>query len=75
MKPILLSSLVMMLALAGSVSAAEYYVDATGGEDTNNGLTPETAWKTLTHVNDYAETTGFSDGDIIQLKRARALFH
>ncbi|MFZ4521286.1 MAG: DUF7594 domain-containing protein [Bacteroidales bacterium] len=28
-----------------------YYVDATGGNDLNNGLSPSAAWKTLTKVN------------------------
>ena len=32
-------------------SGAKRYVDATGGLDTNNGLTKETAWQTMTKVN------------------------
>jgi hypothetical protein len=32
-------------------SQINYYVDATNGNDTNNGLTDTTAWKTLSKVN------------------------
>ena len=38
-----------------------YYVDATEGSDENDGLTPETAWKSLDKVNQ----TTFAPGDHI----------
>lgn len=43
----------------------KYHVDATYGLDTNDGLTPQTAWKTLTKVN----ATSFVAGDVIGFKR------
>ena len=58
-----------LLAGAESVSAAEYYVDATGGSDGNNGRSHSTAWKTISKINDFAENPGFSDGDVIAFKR------
>ncbi|MFC7677877.1 discoidin domain-containing protein [Paenibacillus sp. GCM10028914] len=41
-----------------------YYVDSVGGNDANDGLSPETAWKTLTKVN----STTFTPGDSILFK-------
>jgi hypothetical protein len=41
-----------------------YYVDATGGNDNNRGVTSGEAWQTLTKVN----ATTFQPGDQIQLK-------
>ena len=38
-----------------------YYVDATDGSDSNDGLSPETAWKTIEKVNN----TTFQPGDHI----------
>jgi hypothetical protein len=31
--------------------STQYYVDADGGSDANDGLTPATAWQTLSHVS------------------------
>lgn len=45
-----------------------YYVDATGGNDGNNGLSPSTAWKTLTKVN----STTFIPGNHILFKANEA---
>lgn len=42
-----------------------YYVDATGGSDSNDGLTPSTAWATIGHVNNQS----FNPGDRILFKR------
>ena len=35
-----------------------YYIDATGGNDLNNGLSPATAWKSLAKVNGITFTPG-----------------
>lgn len=32
-------------------AAAEYYVSSSEGDDSNDGLTPQTAWKTLNRIN------------------------
>ena len=42
-----------------------YYVDATNGNDFNDGLSPETAWKTIGKVN----SMDFKPGDTILFKR------
>jgi hypothetical protein len=41
-----------------------FYLDATNGNDSNDGLTPETAWKTLDKAND----TVFMPGSSLLLK-------
>jgi hypothetical protein len=43
---------------------ADYYVDATNGSDSNDGTTPDTAWKTINKVN----TSTFSPGEHIVFK-------
>jgi len=42
-----------------------YYVDVTNGNDLNDGLSPATAWKTISKVNN----SSFSPGDYIYFKR------
>lgn len=42
-----------------------FYVDNRNGDDINNGLSPEQAWKSLEHLN----TEGFLPGDVIRLKK------
>jgi hypothetical protein len=37
----------VLTSIASFVRAATYYVDATNGNDSNNGLSPESAWKTI----------------------------
>ncbi|MDO8302237.1 MAG: right-handed parallel beta-helix repeat-containing protein [Sedimentisphaerales bacterium] len=41
------SSSALATTTGGSGTAGTYYLDATDGNDTNTGLTPSTAWKTL----------------------------
>lgn len=53
------------LCSASYAFAATYFVDQTGGNDSNNGSSSGTAWKTLTHV----EGETFSAGDTVKLKR------
>ena len=53
------------LAFATQVTAATYYVDAMGGNDDNDGLSPSTAWASIGKVNDFV----FLDGDTVCLKR------
>ncbi|GAA4302362.1 right-handed parallel beta-helix repeat-containing protein [Aestuariibaculum suncheonense] len=47
--------------------ATEYYVDATLGNDSNNGTSDATPWKTLNKVNN--SSSGFMPGDVIFFKR------
>jgi hypothetical protein len=46
-----------------------YYVDFTGGLDSNDGLTPETAWKTVDKINTEAAAGTFVAGNTIHFKR------
>lgn len=50
-----------------------YYVDATNGNDNNNGLTPSTAWRTLSRVNSASFNT--TNGNVyIGLKRGEVWY-
>ncbi len=48
-----------------TVTGTSYYVDATNGNDDNDGKSPETAWKTIEKVN----KTAFKAGDGVFFKR------
>ena len=48
----------MMLISSAEVRAVNYYVDATGGNDTNNGQSDAMAWRTISKVNNYRFQTG-----------------
>ena len=52
-------------AASGLANAATYYVDATNGDDTKDGQTVVTAWKTIAKVNG----STFAAGDQILFKR------
>lgn len=45
--------------------ATNYYIDATSGNDSNNGLSPSTAWKTIAKVNN----SSFMPSDSVLFKR------
>jgi hypothetical protein len=55
----------VLLCLCSASWAATYYVDATNGNDSNDGLTASTAWKTIGKVNN----SSFNPGDQILFKR------
>ena len=59
-----LASLIILLVAATGVSATTYYVDPAGSNG-NDGLTPQTAWRTLLKVG----IGTFSPGDTILFKR------
>lgn len=61
--------LTLFLLFSHSAAATVYYIDATSGSDSNDGLTTGTAWKTLGKVHDTSVSPGFSPGDQILLKR------
>jgi len=78
MKKITLFVLILMFSLfnfscksflapltTSSSLAATYYIDATGGNDANDGLTEQTAWQTLGKVNSYP----FAPGENVLFKR------
>ncbi len=43
-------SVIWLLAMVSAALAADYYVDVNTGDDWNYGLSPDNAWKTLTHA-------------------------
>ncbi|MDI1248405.1 MAG: right-handed parallel beta-helix repeat-containing protein [Lacunisphaera sp.] len=53
----LLGACLALTALTASATPEQYWVSPTGS-DTNNGLTPATAWQTVTHARDYLTTNG-----------------
>jgi len=55
----------MVCVVAMALRAATYYVDATGGNDANDGLSQASAWKTIAKVN----ASTFAAGDSILFKR------
>lgn len=60
------TTLVVCLVLASTVApATTYYVDATGGSDSNDGTATDRAWKTLTQVTNAA----LLPGDSVLFKR------
>jgi len=59
--PILLA----LMLLAAPAWATVYYVDATGGEDSNPGTAIDNAWQTVSEVNG----SSFAAGDSILFKR------
>lgn len=46
-----------------------YYVDCTNGSDANNGMTPNSAWKTLNAVTRSSNLVALNAGDSLLLKR------
>ena len=56
----------IMIMMTSQIFAGNvYYVDATNGNDLNDGLSEVNAWKTISKVN----AQSFSPGDIIKFKR------
>ena len=61
-------STIFVIATAGPAVAADYYVSWDRGSDANQGLFPETAWKSLARVNRFP----FRAGDRILLHSGEA---
>lgn len=57
--------LALLILFGATVQAATYYVDATTGNDANDGSSELLAWQTITHLN----TKTFVAGDNILFKR------
>ena len=55
----------LMLITSQIITGAVYYVDATNGNDSNDGLSEITAWRTINKVNN----SSFTPGDFILFKR------
>src|SRR5258708_3101610 len=63
---LIVKSKCLMLFAAGAVccQAATYYLDFGGGSDSNEGMSPKQAWKTLAKVNGFK----FQPGDRVLLR-------
>jgi hypothetical protein len=59
----LFTGIFLLCFIAGK--ATNYYVDSTGGNDTNTGTSAAFAWQTLTKVN----SATYASGDVIYFKR------
>ncbi len=65
-KEIMKNLIILIVLLATSpLYATTYYVDASGGDDSNNGRSPDLAWQTLDKVNNNV----FVPGDSVLFKR------
>jgi uncharacterized repeat protein (TIGR02543 family) len=60
----------VQLKVEAAEATGTYYVDYSNGQDTNDGTTPETAWKTLDKVN----ATQFEPGNKILFKAGEIWF-
>jgi hypothetical protein len=58
-------TIIAILIISSSTKAAIYYVDATNGNNINDGLSQEKAWQTITKVN----SSIFLQGDQILFKK------
>ena len=56
---------VFFLLVTSTALAANYFVDATNGNDENGGLSPDKAWETIKKVNNQT----FYPGDSIRFKK------
>jgi len=61
--------LILIFAMAQSLWATDYYVDASNGNDSNNGLSSSNAWRTVGRVNNAMGM--FQPGDNILFRRGR----
>ncbi|MFH1931761.1 MAG: right-handed parallel beta-helix repeat-containing protein [Pseudomonadota bacterium] len=60
-----LFAILTVLIMLSPSWAATYYVNASNGNNNNDGLSPSTAWKTIAKVN----SSNFQPGDYILFKR------
>jgi parallel beta-helix repeat protein len=63
---------ILFCVQAGSVQAATYYVSATSGNDSNNGLSQDTPWQNhpwMSHATAQAGACTLQPGDKVLLKR------
>ena len=58
-----------LLPTEHGAAGANYYLDASSGNDANSGRLPEQAWRSLNALNRFKWNTGFAPGDNIRFKR------
>jgi len=59
----------LFMTVRVNAASTTYYVDATGGLDTNNGTSVSTPWKTITKVNTSMDSATIKAGDFVYFKR------
>jgi len=64
---VMILAILAVFVMSSASWATTYYVDATNGNDGNNGTSQATAWKSIAKVNAYA----FTPGDSILFKRGK----
>ena len=57
--------IILLLYISFPLAAKEYYVDSQNGDDSNNGTSESTAWRSLEKVHSF----NFNAGDIIRFQR------
>jgi len=62
---VVLFAAALFLAVCTAGVCEDYYIDATGGDDVNDGTSPVSAWRSLSKVN----AGGFNAGDRMLFKR------
>jgi len=60
---------ISMAFTAGTHTAKTYYVDATGGNDSNNGTSTSTPWQTISNVNIAMDSSVIEAGDTIYFEK------
>lgn len=65
MKKILLATLIILFSIIGKAQTTTYYVSLTGN-DTNDGLTEATAWRTITYAA--SSISPVNSGDTVYIK-------
>jgi len=53
-----------------AIAGTSYYIDDKSGNDAQNGLSPATAWKTISQIN----SRTFAAGDVVYLKRGGVFY-
>ncbi|MCB2173629.1 right-handed parallel beta-helix repeat-containing protein [bacterium] len=62
---VIVAGTVLSTVLASPSAAAVYYVSSSSGTDSDSGLSPESAWQSITRVNDAA----LAPGDEVRFQR------
>ena len=70
----LIIGLVMFISIFSCVSATDYYINNTGGSDSDAGTSPSVAWKSLDKVTDESLLDTFNAGDNIYFAREETFF-
>ncbi len=62
--------MIILLCFSLNAHAAIYYVDQSAGKDSNNGISPGTAWKNSPGMNEYSGSGRLRPGDTVYFDSA-----